>query len=143
MSSSSPLVESPYLQIYPSPSRSSTSSSQAYIISIAALPTHYAASASAPSNTIDIFDKATLQCLQTLPGHIEATTSLHSVQNVVNIPSTSLMSSGKDGSVKIWDERSNSHSIKSRSMSIVLELLTCISCLYSDKSWWISSSPVL
>jgi WD repeat-containing protein 89 len=107
------LVESPYLQTYSSPLRSSSSSSQAYILSIACLPSHYAASASAPSNIIDIFDKSTLQGIQTLPGHSEATTSLHSVHNVAGISNMSLMSSGKDGSVKIWDERSNSHSIKS------------------------------
>jgi hypothetical protein len=110
---SSVLLESPYLQSYSSPLRSLSSSSQAYILSIASLPAHYAASASAPSNTIDIFDKSTLQRIQTLPGHGVATTSLHSVENVAGIHNVSLMSSGKDGSVKVWDERSNSHSIKS------------------------------
>jgi WD40 repeat protein len=107
------LIESPYFQSYSSPQRSSQSSSQAYILSIACLPAHYAASASAPSNTIDIFDKSTLQGIQTLPGHGGAITSLNAVQNVAGIYNISLMSSGKDGCVKIWDERSNSHSIKS------------------------------
>lgn len=110
---SSVLLESPYLQSYSSPLRSLRSSSQAYILSMASLPAHYAASASTPSNTIDIFDKSTLQRIQTFPGHQVATTSLHRVENVVGIQNVSLMSSGKDGSVKVWDERSNSHSIKS------------------------------
>ena len=107
------LVETRYCQAYSSPIRSSQSSSQAYILSIASLPAHYAASASQPSNAIDIFDKATFQGVQTLAGHEGATTSLHSVENVAGIPNISLMSSGKDGSVKIWDQRFNSHSIKS------------------------------
>ena len=107
------LVESRCFQAYTTPVKSSQSSSQAYILSIASLPDHYAASASPPSNIIDVFDKFTLQGIQTLAGHEEAITSLHSVKNVAGISNVSLMSSGKDGSVKIWDERSNSHSIKS------------------------------
>lgn len=119
------LLQSPHLQSYSSPLRSSSSSSQAYILSIACLPAHYAASASPPSNTIDIFDKSTLQRIQTLEGHGGAITSLHDVQNVAGIPSISLMSSGKDGSVKIWDERSNSHSIKMTNLGGSRPLLCC------------------
>ncbi|KAF9468780.1 WD40-repeat-containing domain protein [Collybia nuda] len=119
------LLESPKIQTSNIPLRSSGSSSQSYILSIAALPAYYAASASAPSNTIDIFDKSTLQGIQTLPGHEVATTSLKTVENVAGISGKSLMTSGRDGSVKIWDERSNSHSIKMTNLGGNRGLLCC------------------
>ncbi|KAF8164828.1 WD40-repeat-containing domain protein [Crassisporium funariophilum] len=106
------LLESPQLQEEKFPQRFSFSSSKSYILSIAALPGHYAASNSAPSNVIDIFDKTTLQGFQTLSGHEVATTSLRAVDNLAGSMKRCLVSSGKDGSVKAWDERSNSHSIK-------------------------------
>jgi WD40 repeat protein len=108
------LLESPQLQVESSPRQSAKSSSEsAYILSIAALPNFYAASASSPANVIDIFDKTTLQGVQILPGHERTTTSLHSAENLGGVVQKCLISSGKDGSVKAWDERSNSHSIKS------------------------------
>jgi WD40 repeat protein len=107
------LTESPYLSESSWTLRTSNVSSNAYILSISSLPRHYAASTSAPSNVIEIFDKSTLQRIQSLPGHESATTSLHAVNTIAGIPKKSLISSGKDGSVKVWDDRSNSHSIKS------------------------------
>ncbi|KAJ3571676.1 hypothetical protein NP233_g3607 [Leucocoprinus birnbaumii] len=84
----------------------------AYVLSLANLPSSYAASASYPSNRIDLLDKQSLRRIQTLPGHELATTSIRAVNNVVGMPSRALISSGKDGSVKIWDERTGSHAIK-------------------------------
>ena len=119
-SSSSPmmanyvLLESPCFSAANSPQRSSQASSQAYILSIANLPFHYAASSSPPSNVIDIFDKSTLQRVDTLQAHATATTSLRVVENVGGISGTkTLMSSGKDGLVKFWDLRSGSCGIES------------------------------
>ncbi|KAJ7937425.1 WD40-repeat-containing domain protein [Mycena leptocephala] len=108
--------------LHPSPSFSTTSrplktassSSQAYVLSIAPLPTFYAASASAPSNTIDLFDKTTLLGVQVFPGHETGTTSLRSVETIANVSRSCLVSSGLDGSIKVWDERTNSYSIKRR-----------------------------
>jgi WD repeat-containing protein 89 len=108
------LLESPQLQEEEVPRLSANSSSSgSYVLFITSLPSHYAAASSAPSNVIDLFDKTTLKGVQTLPGHDLATTSLHSVDNVAGVSSECLISSGRDGSIKIWDLRSNSHSIKS------------------------------
>jgi WD repeat-containing protein 89 len=108
------LLESPQLQEENVPHLSANSASGSYILSITSLSSHYAALASAPANVIDLFDKTTLKAVLTLPGHGVATTSLHTVNNVAGVANNCLISSGKDGSVKIWDHRSNSHSIKSK-----------------------------
>ena len=115
MANLKPLLESPQLQEETVPHLSANPSSGSYILSITSLPSHYAAAASAPTNVIDLFDKTTLKGVQTFPGHNVATTSLHTATNVAGMMNKYLISSGKDGSVKIWDDRSNSHSIKSRS----------------------------
>ena len=107
------LLQSPQLQEENVPRLSANSSSGSYVLSVTSLPSYYAAAASAPANVIDLFDKTTLKGVQTLPGHEIATTSLHTANNIAGINSKCLISSGKDGSVKIWDDRSNSHSIKS------------------------------
>ncbi|KAF9004783.1 WD40-repeat-containing domain protein [Cyathus striatus] len=103
--SSSALLESPTLTQLTTPQNSTNSSSNSYILSIANLPSYYATSASAPSNVIDLFDKHTLRGVNTLPGHETATTSLRSVDTFLGNASPVLISSGKDGSVKVWDAR--------------------------------------
>ena len=108
------LLESPQLQEERVPHLSINSSAGSYVLAITSLPSHYAAVTSLPSNAIDLFDKTTLKGVQTLPGHEIATTSLHTVSNVAGVINKCLISSGKDGSVKLWDNRSNSHSIKSK-----------------------------
>lgn len=112
--------------------RSSHLSSQSYVLSLASLPDHYAASASAPSNTIDIFDKSTMQGIQTLSGHETATTSLLTVSTVAGLGVPSLVSSGRDGSVKVWDSRSNSHSIKSKHPQCLVHLECGVKRLKED-----------
>jgi WD40 repeat protein len=107
------LLESPQLQEEEAPHLSANSSSGCYVLSITSLPSHYAAATSAPANVIDLFDKTTLIGVQTLPGHESAITSLHTVDNVAGVSNECLISSGRDGSIKIWDNRTNSHSIKS------------------------------
>ncbi|KAJ7047758.1 WD40-repeat-containing domain protein [Mycena alexandri] len=121
--------------LVPSPSFSTTSApvklaslssnSQAYVISIAPLPTFYATSASAPSNTIDLFDKNTLLGVQTLPGHETGTTSLRSIESIANVSRPCLISSGLDGSIQVWDERANSYSIKMTNLGQARALLCC------------------
>ncbi|KAJ7162612.1 WD40-repeat-containing domain protein [Mycena crocata] len=119
------LLPSPDFSAISAPVKSVSLSSQAYVLSLAALPTYYAASASAPSNTIDLFDKTTLLGVQTLAGHEIGTTSLHSVETVANVSRPSLISSGMDGSIKVWDERTNSHSIKMTNLGQAKALLCC------------------
>ncbi|KAG6861490.1 hypothetical protein C0995_015917 [Termitomyces sp. Mi166 len=123
--STSVLLEAPQFKSTQTPLKSAHLSSQSYVLSIVSLPGHYAASASAPANTIDIFDKTTLQGVETLSGHDDATTSLHSVENITGLFGRSLISSGRDGSVKIWDLRSNSHSIKMTNLGASRALLCC------------------
>lgn len=108
------LLESPHIQSSYSPIRTSFLSSEAYVVGLASLPAHYAASASSPSNTIDIFDKTTLQGVNTLAGHESATTCIKAVDSIAGNNNRSLISSGRDGSIKVWDERTGSHSIKSK-----------------------------
>ena len=107
------LLLSPTLQEEDSPRRSTKTSGAGYILSLVPLPEYYAASTSAPSNVIDIFDKTTLQGVQTLSGHAGATTSLRTVKTIAGTAQKCLVSSGIDGSVKVWDQRSNTASIQS------------------------------
>jgi WD40 repeat protein len=108
------LLEDPGVKAISSPLKSTSISSDAYILSLAALPEFYAASASAPSNAIHLFDKSTLSCGQTLAGHAMATTSLQIADRLSSTSRQILVSSGKDGSVKAWDERSNSVALESQ-----------------------------
>lgn len=119
------LLESPQLQEEKNPSRSSKSSSGAYLLHITSLASYYAASSSSPSHVIDLFDKSSLRGVQTLPGHEQGTTSLHTVENLSGVLSKCLISSGKDRTIKIWDERSNSCSIQSV-YSFLAESVICL-----------------
>jgi WD repeat-containing protein 89 len=107
------LVESPFIKTTSRPLKTYKLADSAYALSLASLPGCYAASASAPSNIIDLIDKTTLKRVQTLRGHEEAVTSLKTVNSIVGHVGPSLVSSGKDGSVKVWDGRTSAHSIKS------------------------------
>lgn len=111
------LVESPTLTTQTIPLKSATLPSQAYVLSLASLPFHYAASASAPSNAIHIFDKSDLRIVCSLPGHDVATSSLRSVDAIAGMTHQVLVSSGKDGTVKAWDERSGAVAIESQLQS--------------------------
>jgi len=107
------LLESPHLQEENNPKLSSKSSSGSYILQITSLTSYYAASASFPSNVIDLFDKSTLCGIKTLSGHEKGTTSLRTVQGLSGVNRECLVSSGKDGGVIVWDVRANAQSIKS------------------------------
>ncbi|KIO03111.1 hypothetical protein M404DRAFT_146633 [Pisolithus tinctorius Marx 270] len=83
-----------------------------YVLSLTSLGNFYAASASSPSNKITLFDKIGLRAVQTLPGHEEATTYLRTIYGLGGSTQNTLLSSGKDGCVKAWDERSGMVSIQ-------------------------------
>lgn len=87
--------------------------SDAYVLSLAALPSRYAASASAPSNEIYLFDSHSLRPAQSLYGHEGGTTSLRAVDAIAGTNQRSLVSSGKDGTVKVWDDRAGSVAVQS------------------------------
>ncbi|KAJ7656648.1 WD40-repeat-containing domain protein, partial [Mycena rosella] len=119
------LLPSPAFSTTSTPVKSASLSSQAYVLSIAPLPAYYATSASAPSNTIDLFDKTTLLGTQTLPGHEIGTTSLRPVETIANGSRPCLVSSGMDGSIKVWDERTDSYSIKMTNLGKTGGFLCC------------------
>ncbi|CAE6371491.1 unnamed protein product [Rhizoctonia solani] len=64
-----------------------------------------AASFSSPQNNIMLFDKNTLAAIRTLSGHTEGITSIKSVDVLAGTTRRGLISSGKDGRIRIWDER--------------------------------------
>ncbi|CAE6439846.1 unnamed protein product [Rhizoctonia solani] len=64
-----------------------------------------AASFSSPQNNIMLFDKNTLAAIRTLSGHTEGITSLKSVDVLAGTTRRGLISSGRDGRIRIWDER--------------------------------------
>lgn len=104
---------------------SDSSGSSPYVLNIANLPSHYAISTSAPSNAIKVVDKRTLGFVASLgisgsssskggrSGSSETTgqaheggiTSLKSYTTFLGEKKGGLMSSGKDGRVVLWDER--------------------------------------
>ena len=87
----------------------------AYVLSLASLPSHYAAASSASANNIHLFDKANLRKVLELSGH-DNISCMRSVRNVASAGRESLVSCCKDGLVKIWDERSGSVALQSKEM---------------------------
>lgn len=127
------LLESLTLRAVSSPLRSTKISSDAYVLALAELSQFYVASASTPSNVIDLFDKSTLRGVQTLPGHQVATTYLRTVHNIAGLARESIVSSGKDGTVKVWDERSNSVSMNSEQNGLIhMRMSTDNSAVFSQ-----------
>lgn len=144
------LIASPHLKTTTSPLKSTSistiSTGESYVLGLASLNGNYAAmssgsqsdssSSSAPSGSkkktvngdistcpIHIYAKQTLQKIQSLPGHEVASTFMRSVNSIAGLNGPTLVSSGKDGSVRAWDERSGSHGIKSEFDSLALLLL--------------------
>ncbi|OBZ76122.1 hypothetical protein A0H81_03684 [Grifola frondosa] len=99
------LLDNPSFKNISAPIRSASLPTEAYVLYLASLPSYYAAASSAPTNAIHLFDKSRLQVTQTLPGHESSITALRSVPNFANAASQVLVSCGKDGAVKAWDER--------------------------------------
>ncbi|CEL59797.1 WD repeat-containing protein 89 OS=Rattus norvegicus GN=Wdr89 PE=2 SV=1 [Rhizoctonia solani AG-1 IB] len=92
----------------PPPSRPTASTqapSMPYVLHSACLNQSFAASFSSPQNNIMLFDKNTLAAIRTLSGHTDGITSLKSVDVLAGATRRGLISSGKDGRIRIWDER--------------------------------------
>ncbi|KAF8121322.1 WD40-repeat-containing domain protein [Boletus edulis] len=96
-----------------------------YVLSLTQIASFYAASASSPSNQIHLFDRTTLQSTGTLKGHEHATTHLCTISGLGTSTRETLLSSGKDGCVIAWDERSGSASIKMEASGRLRPLLCC------------------
>ena len=97
------------------PTHSAKLPSNAYVLFIASLPDCYAAAASSPADTINLYNKRDLRSLTTLGGHPGGTTSIRSVSlhATSNGSGQTLVSCGKDGYVRIWDSRSKSTAAES------------------------------
>ncbi|KAI0069102.1 WD40 repeat-like protein [Artomyces pyxidatus] len=119
------LSESPALTENNTPLRSVKLPSEAYILSLAALPSSYAVSASAPSNSIHLYDKGSFRHALTLRGHDGGTTSLRAVDSVAGTTQRALVSSGKDGTVSVWDDRTGGVGVKMLQAGQSRALLCC------------------
>lgn len=107
------LLESPSFKTISSAIKSTAHSDGTYVLALTSLANYYVSSSSSPSNAIHLFDKSSLQRVQTLKGHDNATTALRTVRGVGGSDRHMLLSTGKDGCVIGWDERSGSPSMKS------------------------------
>ncbi|KAI0080683.1 WD40 repeat-like protein [Panus rudis PR-1116 ss-1] len=121
------LVDSPAFTSAKSPLRSVTLPAEAYVLSLASINSHYAAASSAPLNTIHLFDKANLRKTHELQGHEVAISSLRTVSKIAGTNREALISCGKDGIIKVWDERSGSAALQMNAyiLSTRRSLLCC------------------
>ncbi|KAJ3757092.1 WD40-repeat-containing domain protein [Lentinula raphanica] len=120
MAGTSSLLPSPRLRTASSPLRSTTigapSTGDAYVLRLTNSNGKYAAMSTRSnqhnSYPIYLYSKQTLQIIQTFPGHEVSSTFMREVNSIAGSGRPVLVSSGKDGSVKVWDERSGSFAIK-------------------------------
>ncbi|THH12370.1 hypothetical protein EW145_g11 [Phellinidium pouzarii] len=107
------------------PLSSTTLPESSYVTSIVALQSHYAAATSAPSNAIHLFDKSDCKTIvRALSGHdggIDYMCSADSFQGARQV----LLSCGKDGSVKAWDERTGTVGVQMLSSGRRAPILSC------------------
>lgn len=108
------LVESSAFTSTARPIKTTSLPQEAYVLALASVQSHYAASASAPSNAIHIFDKSNLRPVSQLAGHGEAISAMRAVPAFAGASRETLISCGKDGLVKVWDERSGSAAVQSK-----------------------------
>jgi WD40 repeat protein len=108
------LLESATLVEQTTPLKSSRLPCDAYVLAIAAFGSFYAASASAPSHRIYLFDKTSLGTSHSFEGHREGTTSLCGVDSVAGTNRRVIVSSGRDGVVRVWDDRTGTTAIESK-----------------------------
>ncbi|KAG2147991.1 WD40-repeat-containing domain protein [Suillus clintonianus] len=119
------LLESPSFETIASAIKSTSHPDGSYVLALTSLGDYYVSSASAPSNAIHLFDKSSLQRVQTLKGHEIATTALRTVRGLGGSDRHMLLSAGKDGCVIGWDERSGAPSIKMTTSGRSRTVLSC------------------
>lgn len=107
------LAESAALTTSSRPIKSTSLPSEAYVLSLASVNSFYAASSSAPLNAIHIFDKAQLRPVSQFAAHGDAVSSLRAVPAFAGTTRETLVSCGKDGLVKVWDERAGAPAVQS------------------------------
>ena len=102
---------------------------KSYVTALASHPSAYVAASSTPANTIRLYDKSDLRKqISVLPGHTRGISSLSVAKNFMGLRDV-LMTCGKDGVVKIWDERSGASVVESvfacRSIYHNIDYITC------------------
>ena len=107
------LLESPSFIEQTAPLKTSSLPCDAYVLAIAAVGSYYAVSASAPSHKIFLFDRRSLQTSRSFEGHAGGTTSLRAVDSLAGVNQRVIISSGKDGVVRVWDDRTDTTAIES------------------------------
>ena len=107
------LLESPSFIEQTEPLKSSSLLCDAYVLAIATVGSQYAVSASAPSHKIFLFDRTSLRTSRSFEGHVGGTTSLRAVDSLAGINQRVIISSGKDGVVRVWDDRTSATAIES------------------------------
>ena len=107
------LLESPTFIEETEPLKTSSLPCDAYVLAIAAVGSHYAVSASAPSHKIFIFDRSSLRSSRPFEGHTGGTTSLRAIDSLAGVNQRVIISSGKDGVVRVWDDRTGAVAIES------------------------------
>lgn len=105
-------VQSAELSTAARPIKTTSLPGDAYVLSLASAQAYYAASSSAPSNTIYLYDKSNLRPISQMAAHDEAITTMRAVPNFAGVSRETLVSSGKDGLVKVWDERTGSVAVQ-------------------------------
>lgn len=108
------LIDSPALIKSSNPVKTDFLPSDAYVLSLASLASHYAASSSAPLNAIHLYDKFNMKFAGQLAGHEDAITAMRAVPKLAGATREMLVSCGKDGLVKAWDERAGSVGLQSQ-----------------------------
>ncbi|KAI0301867.1 hypothetical protein B0F90DRAFT_1715958 [Multifurca ochricompacta] len=119
------LLESVTLIEHTKPLKSSNIPCDAYVLAIAAIPSYYAASASAPSHKIYLFDQSSLRTSQSFQGHQGGTTSLRAIDSLAGVNKRVVISSGKDGVVRAWDDRTGAAAIEMKFEGKQKALLSC------------------
>ncbi|KAF8271720.1 WD40 repeat-like protein [Lactarius quietus] len=107
------------------PLQSSSLLCDAYVLGIAAVGSYYAVSASAPSHKIFLFDRTSLRTSRSFEGHAGGTTSLRAVDSLAGVNQRAIISSGKDGVVRVWDDRTSSTAIEMPFEGKQRTLLSC------------------
>ncbi|KIK42840.1 hypothetical protein CY34DRAFT_12132 [Suillus luteus UH-Slu-Lm8-n1] len=119
------LLESPSFEAISSAIKSTSHPDGSYVLALTSLGNYYVSSASAPSNSIHLFDKSSLKCAQTLKGHQNATTTLRAVRSIGGSDRHTLLSAGKDGCVIAWDERSGAPATQMTTSGRSSSVLSC------------------
>lgn len=119
------LVESPTIIEQTGPLQSSGLPCDAYVLAIAVVGSYYVASASSPSHKIFCFDRPSLRISQSFEGHAGGTTSLRAVDSLAGVTQRAIISSGKDGVVRVWDDRTGAAAIEMPFEGKQRTLLSC------------------